>query len=129
VSEHKNDSLLTVTPDMLSAFKSYLEKEKFDFQEDSEKRVKELRQIAERLRYGNEVLTELNTLSGILDREKARGFERYGDYIRQELHVELMAHVKNERGRIEASLKFDKQVQTAVALLKDQKQFARRMGL
>jgi carboxyl-terminal processing protease len=129
VSEHKNDSLLIVTPDMLSAFKSYLEKEKFDFQEDSEKRVKELRQIAERLRYGNEVLTELNTLSGILDREKARGFERYGDYIRQELHVELMAHVKNERGRIEASLKFDKQVQTAVALLKDQKQFARRMGL
>jgi len=129
VSEHKNDSLLIVTPDMLSAFKSYLEKEKFDFQEDSEKRVKELRQIAERLRYGNEVLTELNTLSGILDREKARGFERYGDYIRQELHVELMARVKNERGRIEASLKFDKQVQTAVALLKDQKQFARRMGL
>ncbi len=129
VSEHKNDSLLIVTPGMLSAFKSYLEKEKFDFQEDSEKRVKELRQIAERLRYGNEVLTELNTLSGILDREKARGFERYGDYIQQELHVELMARVKNERGRIEASLKFDKQVQTAVALLKDQKQFARRMGL
>lgn len=127
VIEHKDDSLLTVTPDVLSAFKSYLEKEKFDFQEDGEKRVKELRQIAERLRYSKDVLTELNTLSGILDREKARGFERYGDYIGHELHVELVARLKNERGRIGASLKFDKQVQTAVALLKDQKEFARRM--
>ena len=129
VSEHKNDSLLTVTPEVLSAFKSYLEKEKFDFQEDGEKRVKELRQLAERLRYSSDVLTELNTLSGILEREKARGFERYGDFIRHELHVELMARLNSDRGRIEASLKFDKQVQTAVALLKDQKQFARRMGM
>jgi len=129
VSEHKNDSLLTVTPEVLSAFKSYLEKEKFDFQEDGEKRVKELRQLAERLRYSSDVLTELNTLSGILEREKARGFERYGDFIRHELHVELMARLNSDRGRIGASLKFDKQVQTAVALLKDQKQFARRMGM
>jgi carboxyl-terminal processing protease len=113
---------------VLSAFKSYLEKEKFDFQEDGEKRVKELRQIAERLRYSKDVLTELDTLSGILDREKARGFERYGDHIRHELYIELMARFKSEQGRIEASLKFDKQVQTAVALLKDQKHFARRMG-
>lgn len=128
VTEHKNDSLFVVTPELLQSFKSYLEKEKFDFQEDGEKRVKELRQIAERLRYSKDVLTELDTLSGILDREKARGFERYGDHIRHELHIELMARVKSDQGRIEASLKFDKQVQTAVALLKDQKQFARRMG-
>lgn len=129
VIEHKTDSLLIVTPELLADFKGYLEKEKFDFQEDSDKRLKEFHQLAERLHYSPEFTEELNALSRVIDREKTHGFERYSEHIRNELRVELMARVKNERGRIEASLVFDPQVQTAVNLLKDQKQFARRMGL
>ena len=129
VSEHPGDSLLTVTPEVLSAFKSFLEKEKFHFQEESENRLKELRQTAERGRYSEELLKELDVVSGIVERENARGFERFRDYVSNDLHVELMGRLKNEHGRIEASLKFDRQVQTVVKLLKDHKLFARRMGL
>jgi len=130
VNEHRTDSLSNgVTPEILAAFKSYLEKEKFDFQEEAEKRVKDLKEIAERGHYSSDVSTELNTLTTILAREKTRGFERYTNHIRQELHVELMARLKSEHGRIGTSLKYDKQVLTATQLLKDKKQYTRKIGL
>jgi carboxyl-terminal processing protease len=129
VNEHKSDSLLIVTPEVIAAFKKYLEAEKFDFQEESEKRLKDLRQIADKSHYGKDVTTDLDALAGAFEHEKNRSFERYGDHIINELHVELMARLKNDRGRIEASIKSDHQVQTAVNLLKDQKEFSHRMGL
>jgi carboxyl-terminal processing protease len=129
VNEHKLDSLPEVTPEILAAFKSYLEKEKFDFQEEAERRLKDLQEIAERSHYTSDVFTELKTLSETLHREKVRGFERYSDHIRHELHVELVARLRSEHGRIATSLNYDNQVQTAARLLKDQKLFARKLGL
>ncbi len=129
VNEHKTDSILTVTPVVLAEFKKYLDKEKFDFQEESEKRVKELEVIADKSHYGKDVSAELTALTAALGREKSRSFERYEDHITSELYVEIMARLKNEHGRIEASLKSDRQVLTAVGLLKDTREFARRMGM
>jgi carboxyl-terminal processing protease len=129
VNEHKTDSLLTVTPEVLAEFKKYLDKEKFDFQEESEKRVKELETIADKSHYGKDVSAELTALTAALSREKARSFERYEDHITSELYVELMARLKNEHGRIQASLKSDRQVRTAVGLLNETREFARRMGM
>ena len=129
ISEHKGDSITKVTPEIRSAFKSYLEREKFDFQEEAERHLKDLRQIAERSHYSDGVTSQLDSLSGILSREKARAFERYSESIANELFVELMARQQGEQGRIAGSLKFDTQVQTAVRLLNDKKEFNRRMGI
>jgi carboxyl-terminal processing protease len=129
LNEHKSDSIANgVTPAILAEFKSYLEKEKFDFQEEAEKRLKDLKEIAERGHYSNEVSTEITALSGLLAREKARSFERYLEHIRHELHVELMARLKGDHGRIATSLKYDTQAQVAARLLKDQKLFSRKVG-
>lgn len=128
VNEHKGDSITTVTPAILQGFRAYLEKEKFDFQEESEKHVSELRAIAERSRYSKEVMDDIDRLTRILQKEKERGFERYQNAIEEELRIELMARVKGERGRIEASFRTDKQLTVATALLRDQKQYARRLG-
>ena len=128
VNEHKGDSITTVTPAILQGFRAYLEKEKFDFQEESEKHVSELRTIAERSHYAKEVMDDIDRLTKILQKEKERGFERYQHAIEEELRVELMARVKGERGRIEASFRTDKQLTVATALLRDQKQYARRLG-
>ena len=74
VNEHKTDSLLTVTPEVLAEFKKYLDKEKFDFQEESEKRVKELETIADKSHYGKDVSAE---------RVGRHGFERRREGLRQ----------------------------------------------
>jgi carboxyl-terminal processing protease len=77
VNEHKTDSITGVTPGILQAFRTYLEKEKFDFQEDSEKQVSELRKIADRSHYSKDVLGDIEHLTKVLEKEKERGFERY----------------------------------------------------
>ena len=129
VAEHRADTNGTVTDDVLSAFRVFLEKEKFDFQEDTEKRVSELRQSAEKAHYSKEIIADLDQLAAELVKEKTRGFDRYKDHIRNELTIELGARLRNDRGRIEASFKSDTQLRTALALLQNQKQYRQRIGI
>jgi len=128
VNEHKGDSITTVTPAILQAFRTYLEKEKFDFQEDSEKHVSEIRKMADRSNYSKEVLDDIDHLTRMLEKEKVRGFERYQKAIEEELRIELMARTRGERGRIEATFRTDQQLSVATALLRDQKRYSKRLG-
>jgi carboxyl-terminal processing protease len=128
VNEHPKDSITTVTPAILAAFRTFLENEKFDFQEDSEKHVSELHQIAERSHYNPDIMRDIDLLTKALQKEKERGFERYGKEIEEELNVELMARVHGERGRIEASFRTDPQLNAAIGLIRDRKEFTRRIG-
>lgn len=128
VAGGRADSNGVVTDEVLMAFRTFLETEKFDFREETEKKVSDLRQSAERSHYGKDVLADLDLLAAAMVREKGRGFDRYADHIRNELTIELGARLRNERGRIEASFKIDTQIRTALGLLKDQKQYRRRIG-
>lgn len=128
VTGHKADSSGIVTDEVFTAFRTFLETEKFDFQEETEKKVGELQQSAEKSHYSKEVMADLDRLAAALIKEKTRGFERYADHIRDGLTIELGARLRNERGRIEASFKSDTQLRTALGLLKDQKQYRQRIG-
>ena len=128
VAEHKADSSGVVTDEVLADFRTFLEKEKFDFQEETEKKVGDLRQSAEKSRYSKEVIADLDRLTAALAKEKTRGFDRYVDHIRNELTIELGGRLRNDRGRIEASFKSDTQLRTALGLLQNQKQYRQRIG-
>ena len=129
VAEHKEQRITRVTEDILAGFRSYLEEQKFDYQEETEGTVKDLRTAAEKLHYGKQVLDELDLLAASLDREKLSGFDRYQNHIRRELEMELMARVKGEFGRIEASFDGDTVLQTGVALLKDPALYTKKLKL
>jgi carboxyl-terminal processing protease len=126
VAGQKGTALKEVTPEVLDEFQQYLIEQKFDYQEESEGKIKELKQIAERSHYGKDVLADLDLLSSALEKEKMRGFERYKDHIRRELNIELMARLKGERGRIEASLRDDVPLETAIGILKDAKLYLKK---
>jgi carboxyl-terminal processing protease len=128
VNEHRKDSITAATPAILAAFRTFLEKEKFDFQEDSEKHVSELRQIADRSHYNPDIMRDIEQLTKALQKEKERSFERYEKEIAEELNIELMARVHGERGRIEASFPSDPQLNAAIGLIRDRKEFSRRIG-
>jgi carboxyl-terminal processing protease len=128
VAGHKTDSSGIVTDEVFAAFRTFLETEKFDFQEETEKKVGDMRQVAEKAHYSKEVMADFDRLAAALVKEKTRGFDRYADHIRNELTVELGARLRNERGRIEASFKSDTQLRAALGLLKDQKQYRARIG-
>jgi carboxyl-terminal processing protease len=126
-ADHKAEHFTAVNETILKEFRKYLDDQKFDYKEESDGKVKELRAIAERSHYTKEVLADLDLLSSALEKEKQRGFERYGNHIERELNVELNARVKGEVGRISASLKGDKQLEVAMDVLKNQKVYSKKI--
>jgi carboxyl-terminal processing protease len=128
VSEHKEETINGTDDEVLSAFGKFLENQKFDFEEEADAKLKELRQVADRSHYQRDVFDSIDRLTAAVQREKKRSFERYKDDITRELNIELMARLHGERGRIKASLKGDVQLRVAEGLLKDPKTFARKIG-
>lgn len=129
VASHKGETIGGVNEPILSAFRKFLEEEKFDYQEESEGKIKDLRQIADRSHYGKDVFDTLDKLEVTLDKEKTHGFDRYKDHITDELNIELMGRVGGEHGRIEASLKEDLPLRAAISLLNNRKTYTKKLGL
>jgi carboxyl-terminal processing protease len=129
VAAHPGDSTVEVSDAVLKGFRAFLEKEKFDFEEESDLKLKDLRTLADKSHYSKEVSTDLDLLAATLAKEKARAFDRYQDHIADELQVELAGRIKGDTGRIRASLKNDSQLRVALGLLKDQKSLKKRLGL
>ncbi len=129
VSEHKGDTINGVDGPILSAFRAFLDREKFDYQEEMEGKISDLRQVAERSHYTKDVSETLDRLELTLQKEKTRGFERYSDHITYELNIEIMARLKGDHGRIEASLTDDRPLLAAEGLVKDRKTYTKKLGL
>ena len=128
VASHQGAPVTVINDAILDDFKEFLVREKFDFQEDTEQKLKELRQIADRSHYNKDVMNDLDLLSVALRKENTRGFDRYKERIVSELSIELMARAKGEHGRIESSLKDDAQVAAAEGLLKDRSLLNKKLG-
>jgi carboxyl-terminal processing protease len=126
---HKGEKITGVDESILSAFRTFLDREKFDYQEEMEGKITDLRQVAERSHYTSEVSETLDRLELTLQKEKTHGFERYKDHITNELNIELMARLQGDRGRIEASLTGDLPLLAAEGLLKDRKTYTKKLGL
>ncbi len=121
-------SFTKVTGEILETFREFLEEENFDYQEECDETVRELKQIAERSHYSDRVLKDIDLLASTLAKEKDRGFDRYIDRIRQELNVVLMERIAGEKGKIEASLEEDVQLEVAIGVLKDSKVYERKIN-
>lgn len=126
-SDHKKEQFSGVNESILAEFKKYLDAQKFDYKEESDGKVKELRQIAERSHYSKEILNDLDLLSNSLEKEKESGFVRYKNHIERELNIEMMARVRGERGRIAASLKGDKQLEVAMDVVRNSKVYSKKI--
>jgi len=128
VAEHKLTEFNGLTKDILSGFRAYLDSLKFDYQEDSETKVKELRDTAEKTHYSKEVLSDIDHLLATFKKEKVRGFDRYNDHIADELNIEFSARLKGEQGRIKASLEDDLPLKAALGMLKNTRIYQAKIG-
>ena len=128
MGEHKGRPFTGVTDEQVEAFRKFLEEQKFDYQEEADTKLAEVRQIAVRSHYNKEVLADLDLLKAAMEKEKTRGFDRYKDHITDGLNIEFMARAKGEEGRIAASLKDDPQFETAVSILKNSGEYSRKIN-
>lgn len=108
----------TVTDEILSDFENFLKEKNFEYQEETETKLKELRELAEKARYGSSFQEGVEQLAVLVKGEKMRVFERYKKELKAPLQMEILGRMKGEKQRIEASFPDDKQLHIAVNLLK-----------
>jgi len=117
-----------VTDEILKDFEAFLKEREFSYEEQAELKLKELREAAEKGRFGKAVHECLDRITKSIESEKARAFERYDREVRAALKLEIIARIMGEKAAIEASLKDDPQLDVAVALLKNKPAYGRLLA-
>ena len=129
VSQHKTvPENFEVNDAILEDFKKYLKDQQFTYQEESEGKIAELKDIAKKENYSPSLLKDIDKILKAVSDEKANEFTRHSDEIKRALSTELLSRYYGEQGRIRAGLKDDNQLRVAVALLENEKEYKRRLS-
>ncbi len=122
IAQH-TDSTLVGNDILLHDFNTFLDSLNFTYENEGEKKLSELSEIATTAKYGQAVLDEIEQLKKNLQKEKQNGVQQNGKEILRFLRREIMTRYKGERGRISASLVDDAQVDVAKQLLLNTKEY------
>jgi len=129
VTEHKTlPDNFEVSDSVLSDFKRYLQQEHFKYHEESETKVAELKEIAQKENYGPGIFKDIDRILKAVSEEKVNEFTRHADELREALAAELFSRYYGEQGRIKAGLKDDKQLRVAASLIENEKEYRRKLS-
>ncbi len=121
---HTGGADFSVDDTLLKNFEGYLKTQKFEFKDDAERKLSEMKDVIQKEKYSSAVLASLESIGKQLEKEKASAFIRHADELRDELQEEIVGRYAGERGRIKASLLHDRQTLATVALLASKKGYA-----
>lgn len=128
--EHKSlTEKFEVSDALLSEFETFLKEKNFDYQEDSEIKLKELRDIATKERYKKSFLDDVNQLDTMIAAEKERKIQRYQKEMRSYLKAEIEGRINGEKAEIASTFPDDHQLKVAVELLKKTKLYDRLLAI
>jgi len=115
------DSIETFAFDDWSGFGQFVASKNFEYESVSEKKIKELRLLAESEQYT--VSTDLAALESKIKTEKKGELERNKARITREIEQEIVGRYYFQKGKVSKSLKNDPDVEAAVKLLDDQPRY------
>ena len=118
-----------VTNELIDDFVAFLNERGFEYHEEGETKLKELRALATSARYDKSFIDGLDKLENILNADKGRQIYRYQEEIRAALKTEILARMKGDKARYESTFAADKQLQAAVDILKNKKIYDRLLGI
>ena len=123
-SEHKTlPANFEVTDSMIEEFESYEKDKKFEYEEEGQLKLKELKEIATKSRYDKPFFDEVKRMESLINQEKERQVHRYQEEVRSLLRTEIIGRMKGEKAQIESTFADDEQLEVAVNLLKDKRQY------
>lgn len=102
---------------MFSRFMEFLKEEKFDFISESELMISKLHETLKKDNYSEKVQHKIDELDELIDQVKNKELTKNKDLILNQIKIELSSRLNGIKGRIEESLKYDKQIDLAVELL------------
>ena len=118
-----------VTNTIIDDFEAYLKEKGFEYQDEGEVKLKELRTLALNARYDQPFLDGISKLEQELKVSSGKQIHRYQEDIRSALKTEILARIKGDKARFESTFAADKQLQTAVSILKNKKTYNTLLGL
>lgn len=118
-----------VTDKQIEDFGEFLKEKGFEHQEEGEVKLKELRTLASGARYDKSFVDGIGKLEAILKVDKDRQIHRYQEDIRAALQTEILARMKGDKARFESTFAADKQLQTAINILKNKKIYNKLLGV
>jgi carboxyl-terminal processing protease len=107
---------------VLDDFQQWLDDEGFDYATRAERSVADLRERLQKQGYPS-VGDEVDALQAALRDAKADGFDRHAADLQHHLEREILARFVSESRQIQASLRYDAQVDSAVALIEDAERY------
>jgi len=118
-----------VSDSLLHDFEEYLKEKNFDYQENSEIKLKELKDIALKERYNKAFLDDVNQLDKMVEAEKSRKIERYQKEMRDYLKAEIEGRINGEKAEIASTFPDDRQLGVAINLLKNAREYDKLLAI
>ena len=118
-----------VTNAIIDDFEAFIKDKGFEYQDEGEVKLKELRTLAANARYDQSFLDGISKLEHELKVSSGKQIHRYQEDIRVALKTEILARMKGDKARFESSFATDKQLQTAISILKNKKTYDKLLGL
>ena len=120
----KNENILSakdfkITDEMFLDFKNFLSDKEYEYETDTEKAYKKLKKVAKDENYFESMKNDFDLLVNKIDDAKSDDLEKNKDFIKEILANEIVSRYYYQKGRIQSSLNYDKDVLQAISVISD----------
>jgi carboxyl-terminal processing protease len=119
--EIKNPSDFVITDDIYNEFKNFITEKEFKYNTQSSEKLTDLIKTAKQEGYYDVIKDDLSSLEEHLHGDKNKDLITFGDEIKELLRNEIVSRYFFQKGRIEANIKDDPEVNKAVEILNQDK--------
>jgi carboxyl-terminal processing protease len=113
----------SISDEIYNDFVAWLHNKDYDYITRSEKMLSDLKKIAEKEQYYAELKAEFELLESKMQHNKQADLDKFSDELKSLLRSEIVSRYYYQEGRIKASLTEDKEITTAIEILKDPKTY------
>lgn len=118
-------SQFEITDDIYNDFKHFLSDKEYTYSTSTEKYLEDLKTIAKEEKYYDAIEKDLAELEERFKKDKADDLTKYRKEISELLKSEILSRYYYQKGRVEGSLRDDKDVRKAVEILADKAEYKR----
>lgn len=124
----KNENILSakdfkITDEKFLDFKNFLSDKDYEYETDTEKAYKKLKKVAKDENYFESMRNDFDLLVNKIDDAKSDDLEKNKDFISEILANEIVSRYYYQKGRIQSSLNYDKDILQAMSVLSDRTKY------
>lgn len=117
-----------ITDDIYNQFVDFIKDKDYSYSTITEKMLKELKDMSEKEKYSQEIENTIEDLKAKIESDKKNDLIKFKDEIKDILLSEIVVRYYYQKGRIEALLQNDIEVEKAINLLSNPKEYNKILG-